>query len=77
LVGGSGYLTRLLKSRHGTRILDNIGNIVPCLLIDPNPVTSPRKPIHGPRDCALLSFRVARDTLRITELLDAMPNGVA
>src|SRR5579864_2734662 len=28
-------------------------------------VTSPGKPIHGPRDCALLNFRVARDTRRI------------
>jgi hypothetical protein len=48
------------KSRHGTRILDNIGSIVPCPFIDPKPVTSPRKPIHGLRDCALLNFRVAR-----------------
>jgi hypothetical protein len=34
-----------------SRILDNIGSIVPCPFIDPNPATSPRKPI-GPRDCA-------------------------
>jgi hypothetical protein len=35
-----------------SRILDNIGSIVPCPFIDPNPATSPRKPINGPRDCA-------------------------
>ena len=45
--------TRLvMTSRHGTRILNNIGSIVPCPFIDPNSATSPRKPIHGPRDCA-------------------------
>ena len=49
--------TRLvMTSRHGARIPDNI------FIIDPNPVTSPRKPIHGLRDCVFLNFRVARDT---------------
>jgi hypothetical protein len=57
----AGFLSR---SRHGTRILDNIGSIVPCPFIDRNPATSPRKPIHGPRECAQLNFRVGRDTAR-------------
>jgi hypothetical protein len=46
--------TRLVTSRHGARIPDNI------FIIDPNPVTSPRKPIHGLRDCVFLNFRVGR-----------------
>jgi hypothetical protein len=49
--------TRLvMTSRHGARIPDKI------FIIDPNPVTSPRKPIHGLRDCVFLNFRVARQS---------------
>jgi hypothetical protein len=35
------------------------GEVNRCAFIDPNPVTFPRKPSHGLRDCALPNFRVA------------------